>query len=257
VNVVLVAALLLLALLFALMLHGPVSFRRAHTGRIYRVGERGHSVPALDQRGHAYYLVKPRVLAAMAETLRYTDALLVTHGIPYWISCGTLLGALRHGGFVPWDDDIDINIRLEDVPRLRALEPQLGAAGYRLCAARGGFKLGRANLACYPFVDVIVVALDGGRFRPCYPLHADGTCSYAVGMQWPTECLPAEIVLPPRQIPFEDFTVAAPADAHAALAHLYGPEALARTAQRPDHRFPWLDNHYYDNLLYRAGFHPG
>ena len=49
--------------------------------------------------------------------LKEIDALCRRHNIPYWLDGGSLLGAVRHGGFIPWDDDIDIAMRLSDLPR--------------------------------------------------------------------------------------------------------------------------------------------
>lgn len=53
-----------------------------------------------------------------AQLLREFDELCCAHKIDYWVAFGTLLGAVRHGGFIPWDDDTDLGMMRGDIDRL-------------------------------------------------------------------------------------------------------------------------------------------
>lgn len=66
-----------------------------------------------DIRNHSKFRNRQSQLA-ITRMLRIFDLLAQKHGIKYWIAYGTLLGAARHHGFIPWDYDIDIEIPMED-----------------------------------------------------------------------------------------------------------------------------------------------
>jgi lipopolysaccharide cholinephosphotransferase len=50
----------------------------------------------------------------MLSLLREFDKVCKQYGLCYWIDHGTLLGAVRHKGFIPWDDDLDVTMPRED-----------------------------------------------------------------------------------------------------------------------------------------------
>ncbi len=53
----------------------------------------------------------------LLRMFKITDYICRKHNIEYWMCSGTLLGAVRHKGFIPWDDDLDISMMREDYER--------------------------------------------------------------------------------------------------------------------------------------------
>lgn len=67
---------------------------------------------------------RKKLWAIGLDLLNQVDAVCRKHGLQYFLFFGSLLGAVRHHGFIPWDDDIDIILPREDYEKLLVLKDE-------------------------------------------------------------------------------------------------------------------------------------
>ena len=70
--------------------------------------------------------------AAILDILGEISDICLRHDISWWLDWGSMLGAVRHHGFTPWDDDIDISMLREDYMRFIKVAPEELPSGYRI-----------------------------------------------------------------------------------------------------------------------------
>lgn len=72
----------------------------------------------------------------LLDILTTVDSFCEKHRIVYSMACGTMLGAVRHKGFIPWDDDIDIYLLREDYNHLEEDFPDILDGKYRFASLK-------------------------------------------------------------------------------------------------------------------------
>lgn len=88
------------------------------------------------------YLSLKEIQAELLSLLLRFDAFCKKQGLRYSLDSGTLLGAVRHKGFIPWDDDLDVDMPRPDYERLLSLESELPDDLHLISARNSKFAYG-------------------------------------------------------------------------------------------------------------------
>lgn len=122
-------------------------------------------------------LTADEIKGVLTDILVYIDEVCKKHNIKYSLAYGTLIGAARHKGFIPWDDDIDIIMKQDDYLKFIELPEFRGESRYQLHCAQREKEFG--EVYSYPFVKIedskttmeYFVAKDkGGAFIDVFPI---------------------------------------------------------------------------------------
>lgn len=110
----------------------------------------------------------------MVPLLEAFDTMCRRHGLTYWIWAGTQLGAARHGGFIPWDDDMDVAMPREDYDRLVANASRwLPEPLQMVCAqtdSRYPFPFGKIQDTSTTLVERAHMPYVGGIYMDVFPV---------------------------------------------------------------------------------------
>lgn len=251
-------AALLVAVVVCLCLlteYSPASSTPCSPGLVYTVDGRLRQIPdTLSFGSPAPRLLKTKTLDAQKQFVQHALGTLHRLHIKHWLTCGSLIGACRHAGFIPWDDDTDVQVPVEHEQAIRSLNPK--DHGVRVRRAGGGFKLcDPSSWFDYPFIDIIFVAKrtpDSTKWELAYPRDGSGNLTFQKAAQWPREAMDDADLWPLAKVPFEDFEVWVPANAVKIIQHMYGPTVM-HSAPKGQHP---LKNHKSLMILATLGFVP-
>ncbi len=104
----------------------------------------------------------PRIIGQIYQMFKILDLIFTSYNIPYWIDGGALLGAVRHGGLIPWNDKGNIEIYAHDWPRVYALESEFKRFGFEF---RETTRL-LVKDQDFPFIDIVLTIQEGDKVVP-------------------------------------------------------------------------------------------
>lgn len=150
------------------------------------------------------------IVKLLYQIMYDTHTIFCKAGIKYWAVGGTFLGAIRHNGMIPHDDDMDIAIENKDINRFLDLRSEFEKCGYTIVKVWLGYKIFYTNRPLngrhkysFPNVDIFPMKEVDNKLIPLYK---------SVREMWPKEWYPTNELYPLKKYKFADFWIYGPAE---------------------------------------------
>lgn len=168
----------------------------------------------------------PKTIGLIYQMLEAIDHLFTKNEIPYWIDGGTALGAVRHQGCIPWDDDADLGFHVRDQDRILALKNDFADLGFHL-EQTTIIRLHASKDQQVPFIDLAGYRLYSNRV---YRFDLKWARKFYKKFYW----LSREIE-PLVRVKFGPLTLNAPNDMERYLFTGYGSDCLTHATYQSPH----------------------
>lgn len=153
------------------------------------------------------------------KTLAAAIKLFELENIHYWLDYGALLGAVREGGMVAWDNDADISVRLSDYGALKRLRPIARSHGFTLRFIKH-LDYARAQVSDVNKLHVCIFVWHDDKTRPGWlerPTYMRIDDLHNKGRGFPAAWIEER-----TRVSWEGIPVWAPSDPERMLTHRYG-----------------------------------
>lgn len=206
-------------------------------GMVFQVQDRVYQIPSsMSVQGDAY-LLKENVLRDLRELFRRSAAFLNSCSLDWWISGGTLLGAVRNGAIpLPFDDDLDVHMNFSDKERvLEALKARGAAFSIELSPMT---CLGKVRLTSvlrlvlpktqFPVMDIFFTKMVGSSMIGKVDSWGRGNVVINRKEQWPL----SDVFPLTRNCRIDGLLVNLPANPESVLKRQFGRDCLTKIVAR-------------------------
>lgn len=178
--------------------------------------------------------------ANLLNFIKKIKVYLEKHKIKYWMCGGTLLGSIRHGGFIPWDDDVDFSYIINGKDIFKFID-DLKSNGIIIKRMFFGFKIINPDNE-NEFIDMF-------EFHPKLDAYYPNADTLEV---WPNEYYSFDQIINISPERFEDIVLPCPGNPKAYCIRAHGDKCFDKFIIQKPH-FEEQKNYYNNGLYFCSG----